>query len=281
MFWVMTIPSVTFFFSLLFIPESPRFLVASGKKEKALAVLTRSHGRSGRAGQAGRDRRLLGRRSPPPQADRHPRFEAALPPHRVGRHRAGQLPAARGYQRRLLLRRGVVAVAGFKESDALLINVISGGVSILACFFATASSIGWGASHSAHRLDRHGRHPGRAGRGFRHRTHRQRHPRAHGQRGPHRARGANLYVMLFNFSWGPVMWVMLGEMFPNQIRGSGLAISGLAQWLSNFGITMTFPMLLAGVGLGGAYGLYTFAPSSRSSSSSSSFTRPRAKSSRK
>ena len=31
---------------------------------------------------------------------------------------------------------------------------------------------------------------------------------------------------VFNFSWGPVMWVMLGEMFPNQIRGSALAVSG-------------------------------------------------------
>ena len=55
------------------------------------------------------------------------------------------------------------------------------------------------------------------------------------------------------------MWVMLGEMFPNQIRGTGLAVSGLAQWLSNFGITITFPLLLAGVGLTGAYGLYTAA----------------------
>jgi len=45
-------------------------------------------------------------------------------------------------------------------------------------------------------------------------------------------------------------------MFPNQIRGSGLAVSGLAQWSSNFVITMTFPILLAGIGLGGAYGLY-------------------------
>ena len=45
---------------------------------------------------------------------------------------------------------------------------------------------------------------------------------------------ANLYVIFFNASWGPVMWVMLGEMFPNQIRGSGLAISGFAQWISNF-----------------------------------------------
>jgi SP family sugar:H+ symporter-like MFS transporter len=37
---------------------------------------------------------------------------------------------------------------------------------------------------------------------------------------------ANLYVIFFNFSWGPVMWVMLGEMFPNQICGSALAVCG-------------------------------------------------------
>ena len=67
---------------------------------------------------------------------------------------------------------------------------------------------------------------------------------------------ANLYVIFFNGSWGPVMWVMLGEMFPNQIRGSGLAVSGFAQWGSNFGITMTFPILLAGIGLAGAYSFY-------------------------
>jgi SP family sugar:H+ symporter-like MFS transporter len=69
---------------------------------------------------------------------------------------------------------------------------------------------------------------------------------------------ANAYVFFFGISWGPVMWVMLGEMFPNQIRGSALSVSGLTQWLANFGITMTFPILLAGVGLGGAYGLYAF-----------------------
>ena len=68
---------------------------------------------------------------------------------------------------------------------------------------------------------------------------------------------ANAYVLFFNFSWGPVMWVMLGEMFPNQIRGTALAVSGLAQWLANFAITMTFPILLTSVGLAGAYGFYT------------------------
>jgi hypothetical protein len=55
------------------------------------------------------------------------------------------------------------------------------------------------------------------------------------------------------------MWVMLGEMFPNQIRGSGLAVAGAAQWTSNFLITVTFPVLLASIGLAGAYGLYALA----------------------
>ena len=69
---------------------------------------------------------------------------------------------------------------------------------------------------------------------------------------------ANAYVVFFNFSWGPVMWVMLGEMFPNQLRGSGLAVSGLAQWISNFIITLTFPILLSSTGLVSAYAIYAF-----------------------
>ncbi|WP_265128031.1 MFS transporter, partial [Xanthomonas chitinilytica] len=67
------------------------------------------------------------------------------------------------------------------------------------------------------------------------------------------------YVIFFNMSWGPVMWVMLGEMFPNQIRGSGLAVAGAAQWTSNFAITVTFPVLLGSIGLAGAYGIYMVA----------------------
>jgi SP family sugar:H+ symporter-like MFS transporter len=67
---------------------------------------------------------------------------------------------------------------------------------------------------------------------------------------------ANTFVFFFNMSWGPVMWVMLGEMYPNQIRGSGLAVAGLAQWTSNFLVTMMFPTMLAGIGLAGAYSFY-------------------------
>ena len=60
----------------------------------------------------------------------------------------------------------------------------------------------------------------------------------------------------FAATWGPVMWVMLGEMFPNQYRGAALAVAGLAQWASNFTITMTFPIMLRYLGLGVSYGVY-------------------------
>ena len=46
------------------------------------------------------------------------------------------------------------------------------------------------------------------------------------------------------------------EMFPNQFRCTALAVSGLSMWAANFVITITFPMLLGGVGLSGAYVLY-------------------------
>jgi SP family sugar:H+ symporter-like MFS transporter len=67
---------------------------------------------------------------------------------------------------------------------------------------------------------------------------------------------ANLYVVFFGVSWGPVVWVLLGEMFTNQIRAAALAVAAAAQWLANFAVSTTFPAL-ANLGLTFAYGLYT------------------------
>ena len=52
------------------------------------------------------------------------------------------------------------------------------------------------------------------------------------------------------------MWVMLGEMFPNQMRGSALAVAGAAQWLANFAVSMSFPWLAKNIGLPVTYGFY-------------------------
>jgi SP family sugar:H+ symporter-like MFS transporter len=70
---------------------------------------------------------------------------------------------------------------------------------------------------------------------------------------------ANLYVVAFAMSWGPVMWVLLGEMFPNRLRGAALAVSGATNWAANFLVTVTFLPLLKIIGLAGSYGLYGLA----------------------
>jgi sugar porter (SP) family MFS transporter len=66
---------------------------------------------------------------------------------------------------------------------------------------------------------------------------------------------ANLYVVSFGTTWGPVVWVLLGEMFPNWIRAIALAVAAAAQWVANFAVTTTFPVL-ADISLSFAYGLY-------------------------
>ena len=67
---------------------------------------------------------------------------------------------------------------------------------------------------------------------------------------------ANAFVVFFGMSWGPAVWVLLGEMFTNRIRAAALGLAAAAQWISNFVISTTFPVL-AEISLGLAYGLYT------------------------
>lgn len=51
------------------------------------------------------------------------------------------------------------------------------------------------------------------------------------------------YVACFAMSWGPVTWVLLSEIFPNNIRGKAMAIAVAAQWISNYLVSWTFPMM--------------------------------------
>jgi sugar porter (SP) family MFS transporter len=65
---------------------------------------------------------------------------------------------------------------------------------------------------------------------------------------------ANLFIVAFGMSWGPVVWVLLGEMFPNRIRAAALGLAAAAQWTANWLITVTFPGLRDHLGI--AYGFY-------------------------
>ena len=260
MFWVEMLPATIFLLALFFIPESPRFLVLHRQRDKAIEVLTKLGGESQAIQKADEIDASLA-------ADHHnPRLRDLIDA-RTGRIRTlvwvgiGLATFQQLVGINVVFYYGAVLwqSVGFTESDALLINLVSGGLSIAA---VTAALL---------LVDRIGRKPilliGSVGMSimlavvtyaFMNAT-----TGADGSLGldgiygPMALVAANAYVMFFNFSWGPIMWVMLGEMFPNQIRGTGLAVSGLAQWGSNFGITITFPILLGSIGLSGAYGFYT------------------------
>jgi len=148
---------------------------------------------------------------------------------------------------------------GFTENDALLINILSGSISIIAVVITIMT------------MDRIGRKPfllwgsvgmfltlATVGFAFSQGSLVDGSLQLPGKMGLVALIAANAYVFFFNMSWGPVMWTMLGEMFPNQIRGSGLAVAGLAQWIANYAITVTFPIFLVGIGLAAAYGIYAF-----------------------
>jgi SP family sugar:H+ symporter-like MFS transporter len=259
MFWIELAPAFLFLFALFVIPESPCYLVASGKNDRALGVLTRLMGDGAREKLGEIQASLAGDNHRPRLSDIFDPKLGIRPIVWVGVWLAA-LQQLVGIN--VVFYYGAVLwqAAGFTEAHSLLINVVSGGLSIAACLVATFL------------VDRIGRKPllwvgslgmavtlgtmavvfslGALG--------------ANGnlqlgdKEGLVALVAANLYVIFFNASWGPVMWIMLGEMFPNQIRGSGLAVSGLSQWVTNFGITMMFPIMLTSIGLGGAYGIYAF-----------------------
>lgn len=260
MFWIELIPAVIFFVTLLTIPESPRYLVSSGQGERAYDVLARLFGERHAEAKVADIRASLA-------TDHRPSFSDLIDK-ATGKVRGvvwigiGLATFQQLVGINVIFYYGAVLwqAVGFSEGDALLINIVSGGISIAACIgtILLVDKIGrkpllWigsagmaislilvSVAFSTGVLDASGA------------------LQLSDNMGILALVAANVYVVFFNGTWGPVMWVMLGEMFPNQIRGSGLAVSGLFQWGSNFGITMTFPILLSSIGLAAAYGIYAF-----------------------
>jgi MFS transporter, SP family, sugar:H+ symporter len=257
MFWVQAVPALLFLVTLLVIPESPRFLVAKGRNADAEAVLTRLFGAGAAAIKVQDIRASLAEDHKPKLSDLN---DPATGKWRkivwvgIGLATFQQLVGIN-----VVFYYGAVLwqAVGFSEADALKINILSGSLSIVACLVAIGL------------IDRIGRKPllliGSIGMAVTLATltwcfatgsfvnGKLVLPEGVGTTALF---AANIYVIFFNFSWGPVMWVMLGEMFPNQIRGSGLAVAGAAQWLANFAISMSFPWAAKNIGLPITYGFY-------------------------
>lgn len=252
MFWLQAIPAAIYLIALTAIPESPRYLVARGQDDRAHAVLTRLFGAEAATRKVAEIRRSL-------SADDHRPTLRDLIDKTSGKVRPIVWTGIGLAVFQQLVGINVVfyygatlwEAVGFSEDNALQINILSGVLSIGACLGTIML------------VDRIGRKPllliGSAGMAVTLAIVAYAFSTAitgadgavslPGNNGLVALIAANLYVVFFNLSWGPIMWVMLGEMFPNQIRGSGLAVAGFAQWIANAAISVSFPALAVSPGL--------------------------------
>lgn len=257
MYLMQSLPAAVFLIALFFIPESPRYLVSKGREVQATSVLTKLFGSEVASAKLDEIRATF-------SVDHRPRLSDIKAPGGGIRKVvwAGIMLAV--FQQlvgiNVIFYYGATLwqLAGFTEDQSLLINIVSGAVSIAACIVTIAV------------IDKIGRKPllliGSAGMAvtlfvmvyaFSHGS-----LDAEGKLVLSRDLGmiavvaANLYVIFFNVSWGPVMWVMLGEMFPNQIRGSALAVAGFFQWFANFLVSFSFPVMAEKLGLALSYSFY-------------------------
>src|SRR4051794_19076020 len=259
MFWMEAVPAVAFLLGSITIPESPRYLVFVGKHELARKVFIRIGGDADR---------LVRQVEQTLEAERPPRMSDLIIP--GTRRIAPVLWVGMGlaaFQQfvgiNIIFYYGEILwkAAGATEQWALRINLLTGLVNILATIPAImlvdrigrkplllVGSVGMALTLGAMAVVFGTASVGPDGK-----------PLLTHMAAVTGLTAANLYIIAFAMSWGPVMWVLLGEMFPNQLRGAALAVSGATNWTANFAITVTFLPLLGAVGLAGAYALYAVA----------------------
>jgi len=260
MFWVEILPASVFLISLFFIPESPRYLVASGRIDEAKKVLGTVSAKAGLDDKIADIQSTLDGVNKPKLSDIINKYTGNIHPVVWVGLGLAVLQQFTGINVVFYYGSTLWQAAGFTEENALLQNVISGSVNVIFTFVAIAL------------VDKVGRKPllmiGAIGQGIMlgilavifgtAGISESGALQLNDSMGLYALLAANGYIACFAFSWGPIMWVMLGEMFPNRFRGSALAFCGLSQWLANFTITMTFPIFLANIGLGLSYGIYAF-----------------------
>jgi SP family sugar:H+ symporter-like MFS transporter len=246
MFLAAAVPAVVYGVIAYTLPESPRFLVFQGKEDEA--------------------RKVFNSIVAPEDTDRHIReIRDAIDEDK----RAGQKGSLRGktFGLQAVVWVGIILsvlqqfvginvifyysttlwkAVGFQEKDSLTISVATSVTNILVTLVAIAL------------VDRIGRRPillagsigmavslGTMALAFSSAVGSGSEISLPGAWGPIALVAANVFVVSFGASWGPLVWVLLGEIFPSRIRARALGLAAAAQWVANFAITLSFPVMAA------------------------------------
>jgi MFS transporter, SP family, xylose:H+ symportor len=248
MFEVVAIPSLLFFVSAFFVPESPRWLISRGKKDQAREVFTK-----------------IGGPAYALQASEDVETAAAADAEDARTHRRKSFLSSRNLRRVLLVGVALAVLqqwsginvlfnyaeeiyrqAGYSVNGILFNIVITGTINLLFTLLAIRTVDKWGrrslmlmgcgcvaASHlligSYYLL---------------------------GVSGLPLLVATLLTIGSYAMSLAPVTWVIISEIFPLRVRGEGVAISVSALWIASFLLTFTFPLLNGALGPAGTFFLY-------------------------
>ena len=247
MFWSELIPASLFFFLLLLVPKSPRWLMIKGKEEEALNILTRIHGKE----MADREyKEIKDSIQEEGKQKKASIFQKSLFPIVIIGTVLSVLQQFTGINAVLYYGADIFEQAlGFGQEDILLQQILLATVNLLFTFIAMFT------------VDKLGRKPlliiggfgmligflimgftlylsdysGVNSAGL---------PTISSTEGIISLIGILMFIGSFAMSMGPIVWVLLSEMFPNSIRSTAMAIAVAAQWLANYFVSQTFPIVV-------------------------------------
>ena len=231
MFWSELIPSLSFLLLLFIVPKSPRWLALKGRNEESLSVLVKIHGEANAKLENEEIQESLRTNK---ESSNINYFKKGVLIIIVIGSVLSILQQFTGINAVLYYGADIFEKAlGFGKEDILLQQVLLAFINLIFTFIAMAT------------VDKFGRKPliyiGSLGMilgflllGF---------SLQQKAIGFISLLGVLIFIASFAMSMGPVVWVLLSEMFPNKMRSVAMSVAVAAQWAANYFVTQTFPMV--------------------------------------
>lgn len=229
MFGSECVPALMFFFLLLMVPKSPRWLVMKGRKEEALRILSKVNGQKKAEEELQEIETSIADVSKSSFSFKYPKIGLII---LIGVC-LSFFQQITGINAILYYGPRIFSAMDLK-GDIAMINQIIVGLSMMVFTIVAIFTV-----------EKFGRKPlllvGTTGMGcciilFGFLTYAQ-----------YSGVGALIaligYIAFFSISQGPIVWVYLSELFPNKVRGAVMAIAVFAQWMANYIVSQTFPMM--------------------------------------
>lgn len=247
MFWSELIPAGLFLLLLFFMPKSPRWLMIKGREEEAENILRRIHGTEIASKEIGEIRASIKEEHSKKKASI---FNKSLFPIVIIGTILSVLQQFTGINAVLYYGADIFEQAlGFGQEDVLAQQILLATVNLLFTFVAMFT------------VDKLGRKPllliggfgmliGFLMMGFTLYLSDYSHinsaglPTISSTEGIISLIGVLLFIASFAMSMGPIVWVLLSEIFPNRIRSAAMSLAVAAQWLANYVVSQTFPIVV-------------------------------------